>query len=115
VTFDEGSGYYNSGYIQTLNFFGDGTRIPFLVISPFVIPGSVDHTYSDHASILKFIEANWGLRPLSSRSRDNLPNPVASPGSPYVPANGPALGDLMSIFDFAHKHPAAPLIIPGAI
>jgi phospholipase C len=115
VTFDEGGGYYDSGCIQTLDFFGDGTRIPFLVISPFVIPGSVDHTYSDHASILKFIEANWGLRPLSSRSRDNLPNPVASPGSPYVPANGPALGDLMSIFDFAHKHPAAPLIIPGAI
>jgi len=30
------------------------------VISPYVIPGLVDHTYSDHASILKFIEAKWG-------------------------------------------------------
>jgi phospholipase C len=115
VTFDEGGGYYDSGYIQTLDFFGDGTRIPLLVISPYVIPGSVDHTYSDHASILKFIEANWGLRPLSPRSRDNLPNPVASPESPYVPSNGPALGDLMSIFDFARKQPAPPLIIPGGI
>jgi phospholipase C len=115
VTFDEGGGYYDSGYIQTLDFFGDGTRIPLLVISPYVIPGSVDHTYSDHASILKFIEANWGLRPLSPRSRDNLPNPIASSASPYVPSNGPALGDLMSLFDFAHKHPASPLIIPGAI
>jgi phospholipase C len=115
ATFDEGGGYYDSGYIQTLDFFGDGTRIPLLVISPYVIPGSVDHMYSDHASILKFIEANWGLRPLSPRSRDNLPNPVASSESPYIPSNGPALGDLMSIFDFAHKQPAPPLIIPGAL
>jgi phospholipase C len=115
VAFDEGGGYYDSGYIQTLDFFGDGTRIPLLVISPYVIPGSVDHAYSDHASILKFIEANWGLRTLSPRSRDNLPNPVASRESPYIPSNGPALGDLMSIFDFAHKQYASPLIIPGAI
>src|SRR5229473_2704350 len=115
ATFDEGGGYYDSGYIQTLDFFGDGTRIPLLVISPYVIPGSVDHAYSDHASILKFIEANWGLRTLSPRSRDNLPNPVASRESPYIPSNGPALGDLMSIFDFAHKQYASPLIIPGAI
>jgi phospholipase C len=71
--------------------------------------------YSDHASILKFIEANWGLRPMSSRSRDNLPNPVAGPDSPYIPTNQPALGDLMSIFDFVHRRSAPPLIIPGAI
>jgi phospholipase C len=115
VTFDEGGGYYDSGYIQTLDFFGDGTRIPLLVISPYVIPGSVDHTYSDHASILKFIEANWGLRPLSPRSRDNLPNPIPSSRSPYIPSNGPALGDLMGIFDFARRQPGPPLIIPGGI
>ena len=80
ATFDEGGGYYDSGYIQTLDFFGDGTRIPLFVISPYVIPGSIDHTYADHASILKFIEANWSLRPMSPRSRDNLPNPVVAAG-----------------------------------
>jgi phospholipase C len=115
VTVDEGGGYYDSGYIQTLDFFGDGTRIPLLVISPYVKPGNVDHTYSDEGSILKFIEANWGLGPLSSRSRDNSPNPTVSPANPYVPTNGPALGDLMSIFEFAHKRTSPPLIIPGAI
>jgi phosphoesterase family protein len=72
-----------------------GTRIPLLVISPYVILGSVDHAYSDHGAILKFIEANWGLRPLSPRSRDNLPTPISSRESPYIPSNGPALGDLM--------------------
>ena len=28
ITFDEGGGYYDSGYVQPLDFFGDGTRIP---------------------------------------------------------------------------------------
>ena len=100
VTTDEGGGYYDSGYIQILDFFGDGTRIPFLAISRFAKPGFVDHTYYDHASILKFIEMNWGLAPLSRRSRDNLPNPVMSGADPYVPQNRPAIGDLTNLFRF---------------
>ena len=100
ITTDEGGGYYDSGYIQPVDFFGDGTRIPFIAVSPFAKKGYVDHTYHDHASIAKFIEANWRLPKLSHRSRDNLPNPVAVWGNPYVPANSPAVGDLMSLFDF---------------
>jgi phospholipase C len=99
LTMDEGGGYYDSGYIEPTSFFGDGTRIPMLAISPFVKPGHVDHTYTDHVSVLKFIEANWHLSPLSSRSLDNLPNPVTG-SNPYVPQNGPAIGNLMSLFDF---------------
>jgi len=104
VTFDEGGGYYDSGYIQPLDFFGDGTRIPTLVVSPYTRPGHVSHTYSDHVSILKFIEANWGLDPLTDRSRDNLHNPVANPHNPYVPLNRPAIGDLMDLFSFDDRH-----------
>jgi len=100
VTMDEGGGYYDSGYIQIIDFFGDGTRVPFIAISPFARKGSVDHTYYDHASILKFIEMNWGLPPLSPRSRDNLPNPVPSADDPYVPQNRPAIGDLRNLFQF---------------
>ena len=100
ITTDEGGGYYDSGYIQILDFFGDGTRIPFLAVSPFAKKGYVDHTYYDHASVLKFIERNWNLPPLSERSRDNLPNPVMSEANPYVPANPPAIGDLMNLFEF---------------
>ena len=100
VTMDEGGGYYDSGYIQPTSFFGDGTRVPMIAVSPFVQPGHIDHTYTDHVSVLKFIEANWGLQPLSARSLDNLPNPVAGGSDPYVPTNGPAIGNLMSLFDF---------------
>ena len=100
VTFDEGGGYYDSGYIQPLDYFGDGTRIPTLVVSPHTKPGHISHTYSDHASILKFIEANWRLAPLTARSRDNFPNPITSKSNPYIPLNSPAIGDLMDLFNF---------------
>lgn len=102
ITTDEGGGYYDSGYIQPIDFFGDGTRIPLIVVSPFAKKGHVDHVYNDHASILKFIEKNWHLKPLSARSRDNLPDPVASSSDPYKPLNRPAIGDLMSLFNFDH-------------
>jgi phospholipase C len=61
VTFDEGGGFYDSGYVQPLDFFGDGTRIPMIVVSRFTQGGHISHTYTDHVSTLKFIEANWGL------------------------------------------------------
>ena len=100
ITTDEGGGYYDSGYIQALDFFGDGTRIPLIAVSPYAKPGYVDHTYYDHVSLLKFIERNWYLPPISGRSRDNLPNPLALAADPYRPVNGPAIGDLMNLFDF---------------
>ncbi|MDP2903040.1 MAG: alkaline phosphatase family protein [Methylovulum sp.] len=103
ITTDEGGGYFDSGFIQNLDFFGDGPRIPFLVVSPYAKKAYVDHVYHDHASVLKFIEHNWGLQPLSSRSRDNLPNPITST-HPYRPDNQPAIGDLTSMFDFSVKN-----------
>ena len=106
ITFDEGGGYYDSGYIQPLDFFGDGPRIPLIAVSPYSRGGRIVHTYDDHVSILKFIERNWGLAPLTARSRDNLPNPVAESGNPYVPRNRPAIGDLFDMFDFGRRHPA---------
>jgi phospholipase C len=75
VTVDEGGGYWDSGFFQPLDFFGDGPRIPLVVISPYSRGGRVVHSYNDHASVVKFIERNWGLQPLTRRSRDNLPNP----------------------------------------
>ncbi|HYL04325.1 MAG TPA: alkaline phosphatase family protein [Steroidobacteraceae bacterium] len=101
ITTDEGGGYYDSGYVQPLDFFGDGTRIPLLVVSPHTRPGHVSHQYADHVSILKFIERNWQLPTVSRRSRDNLPNPVSgAEDNAYVPANSPAIGDLFDLFDF---------------
>jgi phospholipase C len=98
----EGGGYYDSGYVQPTSFFGDGTRVPMIVVSPYAKSGFISHTYTDHVSILKFIERNWRLRPLSARSLDNLPNPRSRPRNPYVPLNRPAVGDMFDYFDFSH-------------
>jgi phospholipase C len=56
---------------------------------------------------MKFIERNWDLPDLpaiSSRSRDNLPNPKSDWDNPYIPENGPAIGDLFGLFHFDHDH-----------
>jgi phospholipase C len=104
ITEDEGGGFYDSGYVQPLDYFGDGTRIVFLVVSPYVKPGHISHEYADHVSILKFIERNWHLPTVSRRSRDNFPNPVTHSGNPYAPVNSPALDDLFPLFDFSVGH-----------
>jgi phospholipase C len=107
VTFDEGGGYYDSGYIQPLDFFGDGPRIPLLIVSQYSAGGQVNHDYADHVSIIKFIERNWHLKPITARSRDNFPNPKTRRNNPYAPINTPALSDLWDAFHFP-QHPAGP-------
>jgi phospholipase C len=107
ITEDEGGGYYDSGYVQPLDFFGDGTRIPLIVVAnpqylPLRATGYISHQYADHVSILKFIERNWNLPTVSRRSRDNFPNPLQLPGS-YAPLNTPALDDLFDFFNFQGK------------
>ncbi|WP_316184405.1 MULTISPECIES: alkaline phosphatase family protein [unclassified Bradyrhizobium] len=101
ITTDEGGGYYDSGYVQPVDFLGDGTRIPFILVSPLAKKGHVDHTYYDHVSLLKFIERNWRLPTISAVSRDRLPNPIHDrDDNRYVPKNRPAIGDLMNLFAF---------------
>jgi phospholipase C len=104
ITFDEGGGYYDSGYVQPVDFFGDGTRIPLIAVGPNLKPGYISHDYTDHVSIIKFIERNWGVPPITTRSRDNFPNPIVASQNPYVPTNSPAIGDLMDMFQFANSH-----------
>ena len=99
ITEDEGGGYYDSGYVQPLDFFGDGTRIPLIVVSPYTKAGHIAHEYADHVSILKFIEANWGLPHHQPQPRQ-LPQPDCRGRNPYVPTNSPAIDDLMGLFSF---------------
>jgi phospholipase C len=100
ITEDEGGGYWDSGYIQPLDYFGDGTRMPFLMVSPYSKGVGVSHAYGDHVSFLKFVEANWGLPVISQWTRDNLPNPVTGKANAYAPTNAPAITDLMGMFNF---------------
>src|SRR5712675_255175 len=104
VTVDEGGGYYDSGFIQPVDFFGTGPRIPMIAVSAFSRGGHITHVYGEHSSFVKFVERNWYLGKLNERSRDNLPNPRADDDNPYVPVNMPAIGDLFDMFDFGRDH-----------
>jgi phospholipase C len=104
LTTDEGGGYYDSGSVQPLDFFGDGTRIPLMVVSPHTIPGHVSHGYAEHVSLIQFIERNWKLGTITKRSRDNYPNPkYPTSVNKYVPANSPAISGLFDLFDFGGR------------
>ena len=65
--------------------------------------GRIGHEYSDHVSIDKFIERNWGTDTITKRSRDNFPNPITNSANPYVPVNSPAIDDLFSLFQFSDR------------
>src|SRR5262249_14085931 len=84
--------------------FGTGPRIPMIAVSPFSKGGRVSHVYNEHSSFVKFVERNWKLDvKLTTRSRDNLPNPVQGKdgdADDYVPRNMPAIGDLFDMFNF---------------
>ena len=43
------------------------------------------------------------MHPLTGRSRDNLPNPIARRDNLYVQVNMPAIGDLFDMFHFGDE------------
>jgi phospholipase C len=63
---------------------GYGPRLPLLVISPYAKKNFVDHTVTDQASILRFIEDNWNLGRIGDGSFDAV------------------AGSLNNMFDFHH-------------
>jgi acid phosphatase len=74
VTYDEFGGQWDhvsppgQGTAGPHDQWGPGTRIPALIVSPFLRGNFVvDHTQYDTTSILATIERRYGLAPLSSR------------------------------------------------
>ena len=66
VTYDEHGGRWDHVAPPTNNgIWGDGSRVPALVIGKFAKRGFVDHTEHDTLSILKTIEERFNLRPLN--------------------------------------------------
>ena len=105
VTWDEGGGFFDHIAPPQLDRYGPGIRVPMIIVSPYAKPGYVDTTFSDHSSVLKFIEASFGLPTLASINHqfDNS-TPTANNdanGAPFPPRDGnPALSDLTQCFTF---------------
>jgi phospholipase C len=72
---------------------GVGPRTPLLVISPWARQNFVDNTFTEQASITRFIESNWNLGGIGNESADS------------------SAGTLMNAFDFNSNDKRAPAII----
>lgn len=129
VTFDEHGGFYdhvapppavppgdsiNPSYVQNhFQFDRLGIRVPAIVVSPFTGKGVIDHTLYDHTSMLKTIEAMFGMKNLTNRDKAandflhllnldtarsdppaTLPNPAVNPNP--LPCEADDQGKLMA-------------------
>jgi len=47
--------------------FGEGVRVPTVIVSPYAVPGFTDSTLASYGSILAFTEHVFGLAPMSSQ------------------------------------------------
>ena len=61
VTYDENGGFYDHASPPKGDRWGPGTRVPAIIVSPFVKKGTVDHTQYDSASILRAITHRFNL------------------------------------------------------
>jgi phospholipase C len=67
LTWDDYGGWYDHVAPPQVDKYGLGFRVPLLMISPFAKQGNIDHTLSDHTSLMKFVERVFGLAPVTHR------------------------------------------------
>ncbi|MGZ6272899.1 MAG: alkaline phosphatase family protein [Candidatus Limnocylindrales bacterium] len=91
VTWDDWGGWYDHVPPPQVDSDGYGFRVPAIIVSPYARSGLIDTTTYDFTSILKFIEDNWSLQPLTAR--DATANSIADaldfgrpPAAPVFPA-----------------------------
>jgi phospholipase C len=92
LTWDDWGGWYDHVAPPQIDSEGYGFRVPALMISPYAPAGAVDGTTYDFTSILRFIELNWDVAPLTAR--DASANSIGSalrfdqaPRAPVIPAS----------------------------
>ncbi len=91
ILYDENGGYWDPVPPPTVGALGDGLRVPLLVISPWTPAHEVNHERLDPASLLRFVDEDFGLPYLSLRVAN------ASP--------------LVGFFNFTQP-PRPPLLVP---
>jgi phospholipase C len=92
LTWDDYGGFYDHVPPPQIDAYGEGFRVPTLVISPWAKHGFIYHTPYEFASMLRLAEDNFNLHTLGTR---------------HVSAN-----DMMNSFDF-NQTPQSPLIEPA--
>ncbi|MGC9997309.1 MAG: alkaline phosphatase family protein [Terriglobia bacterium] len=111
ITYDETDGYYDHVSPEWRSTFADGSqlaagpRIPTILISPYAASGNISHRYSEHGSVIKFINELFGLVPLASLPDERLARKLGLEelGQPNLgPSDDPDnnVGDLTEAFDW---------------
>jgi phospholipase C len=67
VTWDDYGGFYDHVPPPQIDEYGEGFRVPTLVISPWAKHGFIDHTQYEFASFLKLAEVNFNIPSLGTR------------------------------------------------
>ncbi len=105
LSWDDWGGFYDHVAPPMVDENGYGLRVPGIVISPYARKGYIDHQTLSHDAYVKFIEDDFlGGERLDPKT-DGRPDP-----RPDVRENNPALGNLISDFDFSQA-PRPPLIL----
>ncbi len=71
VTYAANGGIWDHVAPPRIDRWGPGTRVPTIIVSRFARRHFVDHTTYDTTSILRLIEARWGLTPLGTRDANS--------------------------------------------
>ncbi|MGE5184387.1 MAG: alkaline phosphatase family protein [Acidobacteriota bacterium] len=101
VTWDDWGGFYDHVKPKVTRtsdgrIFGNGFRLPLLIISPYAKHGYVLEHRAEQASVPRLVEELWGMKFMSTRNahaRDGI------------------AGSLLDAFDFSQP-PRAPLLLP---
>ena len=91
MAYDDWGGWYDHVRPPHRDAHGDGFRVPAMLVSAYAREHVIIHTSLDFTSMLKFIEQNWRIRPLTKLDK--------------------RAGSLMGAFDFSEPG-RAPDIIP---
>jgi phospholipase C len=104
LSWDDWGGWYDHVAPPQVDADGYGFRVPAIFVSPYAKTGTIDNTTYDFTSVLKFIEDNWSLAPLTGR--DATANSIADAQN----AGGPGLpgADLSDASLVGHPQPPAP-------
>ena len=112
ITYDETDGYYDHVAPWKRSTFADGSileagpRIPTIVISPYSTSGAISHQYSEHGSVIKFVNELKGLVPLArlpDEERGRYLGKINLGQDNLGPSDDPdnEVGDLTEAFDSA--------------
>jgi phospholipase C len=121
ITYDETDGLYDHVPPRIRTFGPDGMplaggpRIPAIIVSPFSAAHAVAHDYSEHSSVIRFIDRLFGLIPLAQLPDEQRGRELGRAQAATFHQDGlgpadalPEIGDLSAAFDDDRLRGAAP-------